>query len=157
MFNRNSKCEYTYIFPKLRGGDFHSFTIKYDVSCEFFGFFWFFQIHFIELRMFPILLCAFIMLQCWILSNVIFVFALSIIFVLQSIFVIFFVQLLSPVQLFCNSSVYRISQVDIGVGCYFLLQGIFPTQGLNTCLLHCLANSTSEPPEKSIFVVYHVN
>ena len=38
MFNRNSECEYTYIFPKLRGGDFHSFTIKYDVSCEFFGF-----------------------------------------------------------------------------------------------------------------------
>ena len=29
---------------------------------------------------------------------------------------------------------------NIGVGCYFLLQGIFPTQGLNLCLLlllHC--------------------
>ena len=25
-----------------------------------------------------------------------------------------------------------------GVGCYFLLQGIFPTQGLNPCLLHLL-------------------
>ena len=24
-----------------------------------------------------------------------------------------------------------------GVGCHFLLQGIFPTQGLNLCLLHC--------------------
>ena len=24
-----------------------------------------------------------------------------------------------------------------GVGCHFLLQGIFPTQGLNTGLLHC--------------------
>ena len=24
-----------------------------------------------------------------------------------------------------------------GVGCYFLLQGIFLTQGLNPCLLHC--------------------
>ena len=24
-----------------------------------------------------------------------------------------------------------------GVGCHFLLQGIFPTQGSNPCLLHC--------------------
>ena len=28
-----------------------------------------------------------------------------------------------------------------GVGCHFLLQGIFPTQGWNPCLLHCQANS----------------
>ena len=26
---------------------------------------------------------------------------------------------------------------NIGVGCHFLLQEIFPTQGLNSCLLHC--------------------
>ena len=26
---------------------------------------------------------------------------------------------------------------DTGVGCYFLLQGIFPTQESNPCLLHC--------------------
>ena len=26
---------------------------------------------------------------------------------------------------------------DAGVGCYYLLQGIFPTQGSNQCLLHC--------------------
>ena len=26
---------------------------------------------------------------------------------------------------------------NTGVGCYFLLQGIFPTQGLNLGLLHC--------------------
>ena len=26
---------------------------------------------------------------------------------------------------------------NIGVGCHFLLQGIFPTQGLNSCLPHC--------------------
>ena len=26
---------------------------------------------------------------------------------------------------------------DTGMGCHFLLQGIFPTQGLNLCLLHC--------------------
>ena len=28
-----------------------------------------------------------------------------------------------------------------GVGCYFLLQGIFQTQGWNLCLLHCQAGS----------------
>ena len=27
------------------------------------------------------------------------------------------------------------------VGCHFLLQGIFPTQGLNPCLLHWQADS----------------
>ena len=26
---------------------------------------------------------------------------------------------------------------NIGVGCHFLLQGIFPTRGLNPGLLHC--------------------
>ena len=26
---------------------------------------------------------------------------------------------------------------NTGVGCYFLLQGIFQAQGLNLCLLHC--------------------
>ena len=32
---------------------------------------------------------------------------------------------------------------NTGVGCYFLLQGIFPTPGLNRCLLHPF---TVEPP-----------
>ena len=27
--------------------------------------------------------------------------------------------------------------MNTGVGCHFLLQGIFPTQGLNLGLLHC--------------------
>ena len=27
--------------------------------------------------------------------------------------------------------------MNTGVGCYFLFPGIFPTQGLNLCLLHC--------------------
>ena len=27
---------------------------------------------------------------------------------------------------------------NTGVGCHFLLQGIFPTQGSNSCLLHLL-------------------
>ena len=30
---------------------------------------------------------------------------------------------------------------DTGVGCHFLLQGIFPTQGLNLHLLHCQVGS----------------
>ena len=37
-----------------------------------------------------------------------------------------------------------------GLGCYFLLQGIFPTQGLNLCLLHCGRFFTSEPLEKPL-------
>ena len=32
---------------------------------------------------------------------------------------------------------------NIGVCCHFLLQGIFPTQGTNLCLLHWQANSLS--------------
>ena len=31
---------------------------------------------------------------------------------------------------------------NIGVGCHFLIQGIFPTQGLNPCLLHWQADSS---------------
>ena len=38
---------------------------------------------------------------------------------------------------------------NTGVGCYFPLQGIFPTQGLNLGHLHCQADSLpSEPPGK---------
>ena len=33
--------------------------------------------------------------------------------------------------------VHGILQARIGVGCHFLLQGIFPTQGSNLALLHC--------------------
>ena len=37
-----------------------------------------------------------------------------------------------------GSSVHEIFQAkDTGVDCHFLLQGIFPTQGLNPGLLHC--------------------
>ena len=43
-----------------------------------------------------------------------------------------------------GSSVYGIFQArNAGVGCHFLLQGIFPTQGLKLrliCLLHCRQN-----------------
>ena len=37
---------------------------------------------------------------------------------------------------------------NTGVGCHSLLQGIFPTQGLNPCLLHCRGLFTTEPPGK---------
>ena len=49
-----------------------------------------------------------------------------------------------------GSSVHGISQGrNTGVGCHFLLQGIFPTQGLNRCLLHCRQILYhSEPPGK---------
>ena len=37
-----------------------------------------------------------------------------------------------------GSSVYRDSPgKNTGVGCHFLLQAIFPTQGLNSGILHC--------------------
>ena len=50
-----------------------------------------------------------------------------------------------------GSSVRGILQGRIlGVGCYFLLQGIFPTQGSNAGLLHCRRTRPSEPPGKPI-------
>ena len=75
---------------------------------------------------------------------------------LQSAFVV--VYPLSHVQLFwepinCSlpgSSVQGMSlSKNAGVGCHVLLQGIFPTQGLNLCLLHLQVDSIlSEPPGK---------
>ena len=52
---------------------------------------------------------------------------------------------LSCVELFCklidcsapSSFVHKISVKNTGVGCRFLLQEIFPTQGSNLCVLHC--------------------
>ena len=38
---------------------------------------------------------------------------------------------------------------NAGVGCHALLQGIFPTQGLNPGLLHCRRTLSSETPGKS--------
>ena len=43
----------------------------------------------------------------------------------------------SPTRLLCS---WNFSGKNIGMGCHFLLQGIFPIQGLNPyylCLLHC--------------------
>ena len=43
---------------------------------------------------------------------------------------------------------------NTGVGCHFPLQGIFPTQGLNLCLLHLLhwqaGSFTTAPPGKPL-------
>ena len=60
------------------------------------------------------------------------------------------VRSLCRILLFCNPmyhippgpSVHGISQARIlGVGCHFLLQGIFPTQGSNPLVLHWQADS----------------
>ena len=44
---------------------------------------------------------------------------------------------LSPVRLLWPHGLYFSSGQNIGVGSLSLLQGIFPTQGLNPCLPHC--------------------
>ena len=40
----------------------------------------------------------------------------------------------------CSSCRWNFSGKNIEVGCHFLLQRIFPTQGLNPCLLHWQAD-----------------
>ena len=45
---------------------------------------------------------------------------------------------LSPTRLLCP---WEFPGKNTRVGCHFLLQGIFPTQGLNPCLLHWQAGS----------------
>ena len=50
------------------------------------------------------------------------------------------VCMLSLIQLFATPwllSLWDFLGKDTEVGCHFLLQGIFPTQGLNPHLLHC--------------------
>ena len=39
---------------------------------------------------------------------------------------------------------------NTGMGCHFLLQGIFPTQGLNSCLLPWQADSLPAEPQGSL-------
>ena len=43
------------------------------------------------------------------------------------------------------------------MGCHFLLQGIFPTQGSNLRLLHCRQFFTTEPPRSPIQLVMNSN
>ena len=46
---------------------------------------------------------------------------------------------------------------NTGVGCPFLLQGIFPTQESNPCLLHWQADSLlSEPPGKPFYTILNM-
>ena len=45
---------------------------------------------------------------------------------------------LSPTTLLCP---WNFPGKNIGVSCHFLLHGIFPTQGLNLCLLNCQTDS----------------
>ena len=52
-----------------------------------------------------------------------------------------------------GSSIHETLQARVGVGCHFLLQGVFPTQGLNACLLHCRQIFTTVPPGKSSFIL----
>ena len=49
--------------------------------------------------------------------------------------------LYDPINYRSGSSVHGILQVkNMGVACHALLQGIFPTQGSNPCLLSCIAS-----------------
>ena len=75
------------------------------------------------------------------------------------------VQSLSCVQLFCNPMDQPARLLcpcgfpgkNTGVGCHFLLQGIFPTQESNPCLLHSqmdplLLSHQGRPPEKTVVI-----
>ena len=50
---------------------------------------------------------------------------------------------LQPARLLCP---WDSPGKNTGVGCRFLLQGIFPTQGLNQCLLHLLHEKAGSLP-----------
>ena len=56
---------------------------------------------------------------------------------------------LEPARVLC---LWDSPDKNTGVGCHFLLQGIFPNQGSNSHLLHLLHwqedSSTAEPPGK---------
>ena len=69
------------------------------------------------------------------------------------------VCVLSQVQLFATVSQARTT----GVGCHFLLQGIFLTQGAKSCLLHLLHRQADslpfvlwEPQRTSLYVTISV-
>ena len=42
---------------------------------------------------------------------------------------------------------------DTGAGCHFLLQGLFPTQRLNPCLLHLQGDSLPQNHQGSLFTI----
>ena len=64
-------------------------------------------------------------------------------------------KLLSPVWLLAipGTAAHRNSPgKNTGVGCHFLLQEIFPTQGQNLCFLHCQVDSLLSEPQGSLCV-----
>ena len=75
---------------------------------------------------------------------------------LKSVLICVVVQSLSGVRLFCDPTRLLCPQNFPGrntrVGCHFLLQGIFPTQGSNPCLLHWQAYSL---PLSHLVFIYH--
>ena len=50
---------------------------------------------------------------------------------------------LQPARLLCP---WNFAGKNIGAGCYFLLQGIFPTQGINLHLFHLLVWQADSSP-----------
>ena len=61
---------------------------------------------------------------------------------------------LQPARLLCS---WNSPGKNTRVGCYFLLQGIFPTQGLNLGLLYCKQTSPSKTPGKPICTILVIN
>ena len=61
----------------------------------------------------------------------------ELIFLIYSLIVIVLVTQLCPTL--CDPVVcpWNSPGKNTGMGCHFLLQGIFPTHGLNSSLLHC--------------------
>ena len=60
---------------------------------------------------------------------------------------------LCPSRLLCP---WDFSGKNTGMGCYFLLQRIFPTQGSNLCLLECRADSLPlVPPGKPLIWLWN--
>ena len=45
---------------------------------------------------------------------------------------------------------------NTGVGCHFFLQGIFPTEGLNLCLLHSQADSSLSHSTAQFFLKFNL-
>ena len=61
---------------------------------------------------------------------------------------------LQPARLLCS---WNSPGKNTRMGCHFLLQGIFPTQGLTLCLLYCKQTLPSEPPGKPICIILVIN
>ena len=63
----------------------------------------------------------------------------------------------SPTRLLCP---WDFPSKNNGVGCHFLLQGIFPTNRSNPCLLHLLTLTgiffTTEPLQKPLDFIYYI-